>query len=104
MTKTRRTFTPAEKVLYLKRHLLESVPISTLCDEAAISPTLFYHWQQQFFERGAAAFESPRSEAKAEARHQSRIEKLEARLRKKDEVIAIVTEEHLQLKKDLGEI
>ncbi len=44
---TRRHFTPQEKVAIVKRHLLENTPISKLCDEFEISPTLFYQWQRQ---------------------------------------------------------
>jgi len=32
-TKQRRRFSPAEKVGILRRHLLEQVPVSDLCDE-----------------------------------------------------------------------
>jgi hypothetical protein len=31
--------------------------ISKLCDEVGLQPTVFYRWQKEFFENGAAAFE-----------------------------------------------
>ena len=34
-----------------------SYPISKLCDELGLQPTVFYRWQKEFFENGAAAFE-----------------------------------------------
>jgi transposase len=37
--------------------LLEKEPISKLCDEVGLQPTVFYRWQKEFFENGAAAFE-----------------------------------------------
>ena len=46
-----------EKVEILRRHLLEEVPISELCDKHGLQPTVFYRWQQEFFENGAAAFQ-----------------------------------------------
>lgn len=104
MSEKRRHFSPAEKVAYLKRHLLEDVSVSSICDEADIKPTQFYQWKKQFFDNGASAFESSHTKDKAEERQQQHITKLEERLRKKDEVIAVITEEHFQLKKDLGEI
>ena len=55
--KPRKNYTPAEKVPILRRHLLEKTPVSDLCDEYHLAPTLFYQWQRQFFEQGAAAFE-----------------------------------------------
>jgi transposase-like protein len=50
-TRQRRHFSPEDKVAILRRHFLEKVPISTLCDELAITPTLFYSWQKTFFSR-----------------------------------------------------
>jgi len=32
------------------------VPISDLCDQLGLQPTVFYRWQKEFFENGAAAF------------------------------------------------
>jgi len=34
--------------------------ISKLCDELGLQPTVFYRWQKEFFENGAAAFEPKR--------------------------------------------
>ena len=56
MKKSRKHYTPEEKVAILRRHLLEKEPISKLCDELGLQPTVFYRWQKEFFENGAAAF------------------------------------------------
>jgi transposase-like protein len=104
MSDKRRHFTPAEKLAQLKRDLLEDISVSSICDEFAIKPTQFYQWKEQFFDNGEAAFASSHTKNKAEERQQQRMTKLEEKLRKKDEIIAIITEEHFQLKKDLGGI
>ena len=57
MKKQRKHYAPEEKVAVLRRHLLEKEPISKLCDELGLQPTVFYRWQKEFFENGAAAFE-----------------------------------------------
>ena len=57
MKKQRKHYTPEEKVAILRRHLVEGVPISDLCDELGLQPTVFYRWQKEFFENGAAAFQ-----------------------------------------------
>jgi transposase len=57
MKKQRKHYTPEEKVAILRRHLLEKEPISKLCDEVGLQPTVFYRWQKEFFENGASAFE-----------------------------------------------
>ena len=56
MAKQRRHYTAEEKVSILRRHLLEQVPVSKVCDERRLKPTVFYRWQKQFFENGRAAF------------------------------------------------
>lgn len=41
MKKQRKHYTPEEKVAILRRHLVERVPISDLCDELGLQPTVF---------------------------------------------------------------
>ena len=55
--KTRNRFSVPEKVAILRLHLLEHTPVSDLCDQHGIHPTMFYRWQKEFFENAAAAFE-----------------------------------------------
>jgi transposase len=101
---SRRHYTPEEKVAILRRHLLEHVPVSQLCEQHGIAPSLFYHWQREFFENGHRAFTGNGKRAhRAEAAQQDKVERLEAKLRKKDEVLAELMEEHVTLKKSLGE-
>jgi transposase len=96
-------YSPQEKVAILKQHLIEKKPVSGLCDEYHLHPTVFYRWLKQFFENGAAAFASAERPNRREEALQQQIEALEAKLRKKDEVLAELMEEHLALKKSLGE-
>jgi transposase len=103
MNKPRRHFSAPEKVAILKRHLLEHTPVSNLCDELGIAPNLFYRWQKEFFENGHAAFENDRKSRVVEDAKQRKIEQLEAKLQRKNEVLAELMEEHTQLKKELGE-
>ena len=94
--------TPEQKVAILKQVLVNKQPISKVCEEHGMSPTLFYEWQKQFFEHGAAAFAKDQDDAKRQL--EKKIEHLEARLAKKDGVIAEVTAEMVKLKKELGEL
>jgi transposase-like protein len=100
----RRYFTPQEKVLALKRHLLENKPVSDLCDELGIPPAMFYRWQKEFFENGHVAFENGRKVKAADQAKEERVQWLEAKLQRKNEVLAELMEEHTQLKKELGEL
>ena len=101
--RTRRHFSPEEKVRILRRHLLEGVQVSDLCDEIGLHPNVFYQWQKQFFERGAAAFKTDRPDA-GERAQQKELERLNAKLARKDEVIGELSEEYVKLKKALGEL
>ena len=102
MKKQRKHYTPEEKVAILRRHLVEGVPISDLCDELGLQPTVFYRWQKEFFENGAAAFQQKgRPDHSAE---QERIAHLERKIQTKDEVLAELMAEHIALKKRVGEL
>jgi transposase len=102
MKKQRKHYTPEEKVAILRRHLVEGVPISDLCDEMGLQPTVFYRWQKELFENGAAAFQQ-----KARPHHSAereRIAYLEKKIQTKDEVLVELMAEHVALKKRVGEL
>ena len=100
--KMRKRFTPQEMLAILRLQLLEHTPVADLCDRHGIHPTMFYRWQKEFFENGAAALER-RSQRAADLKEQ-RIALLEEKLRRKNEVLAELMEEHIKLKKELGEL
>jgi len=102
MRKARKNYTPLEKVAILRRHLIDRVPVSDLCDEYHLSPTIFYAWQKLFFENGVSAFE--RKGVSAESTHLRTIAALRAKLVRQNEVVAELMEEHIQLKKECGEL
>ncbi|MBW1778389.1 MAG: transposase, partial [Deltaproteobacteria bacterium] len=57
MAKKRKKYTPEQKVQIIKKHLIDKVPLSDLCDQYGMHPTVFHRWQKAFFENGAKAFE-----------------------------------------------
>jgi transposase-like protein len=103
--RSRRHFTTEQKVALLKRHLVDKVPVSDLCNEEELQPSVFYQWQRQLFENLAGAFATPASEgpSKREKELVARTKELEAKLAKKDNVIAEISAEYVQLKKERGE-
>ncbi len=106
MRKPRKHYTAQDKLTLLRRHLIDKVAVSELCEEHGLQPTVFYRWQKDLFENGAAALErkNGRREARAREGGAQRIEALQAKLARKDEVLSELMEEHLALKKSLGEI
>ncbi len=100
----RRHFADHEKVAILKRHLIDKVPVSDLCDELDIYPNQFYDWLKKFFENGHLAFANGRRAKAVEDAQQVKIQQLEAKLTRKNEVMAELMEAHTELKKNLGEL
>lgn len=102
----RRNFTAEQKAHILRRHLVDKIAVSDLCDEYKIQPSLFYLWQRQAFENLSRAIEPApdRYAAQRQAAHAQKVAALEAKLAKKDSVIAEISAEYVSLKKDLGEL
>ncbi len=100
--KPRRSFTVEQKVAILKRHLIDKVPVSEVCAEADIQPSVFYYWQKQLFANADRALEASAAGRERRELHR-KVEQLEAKLARKDEVIAQISEEYVKAKKALGE-
>lgn len=69
--------------------------IAAFCRRKGISEVQFYGWQKQMIENAESVFHKP---SKAQER---KVSEMEADLKRKDEIIAVVTEEALELKKKL---
>jgi transposase len=101
--KPRKHYSPAQKVALLRRHLIEKIPVSDLCDEQQLNVNVFYQWQRQFFENGAAAFERSGNSRRSDDAKDRRIAQLQAKLVQKHEVISELMEENVLAKKSIGE-
>ena len=100
MARKRKQYTGEEKLAILRKHLLEGVAVSDICDEHELQPTVFYRWQKRLFEQGAVIFRGPHdTEAK---KLQRQVTHLEEKLVKKNEVLGELLEEYVALKKELG--
>ena len=101
MRKERHNYTAKEKVSIIKKHLVERLPVSELCEKHDLQPNVFYRWLKEFFDNGAAAFEKDVS--RKDNAQSEKIRKLEQKIAQKDNVLAELMYEHVQLKKSLGE-
>jgi len=63
----RRIYTTEKKAAILRRHLVEKVPVSYLCHEFGIQPSVFYTWQRQLFDNVESALKDGRKGRRAEA-------------------------------------
>lgn len=109
---SRRKHSSEQKAALLKKHHIDKVPVSDVCNEAALQPSLFYHWQRHLFENAAGVFDAAKRGGGSgrEKALEARVAELEAqlavkdaRLAKKDAVIAEISEEFVKVKKTLGE-
>jgi len=102
----RRHFTPEQKAGILARHFIDKVPVSDLCDELGLQPSVFYSWQRHLFENASSAFQDGKKNRRAETtaldRELSKNQALESKLVRKNEVIAEISQEVVDLKKSLG--
>lgn len=105
MSQTRRRFTPDQKARIVRRHLSGREPISNLADEFGLQPSQIHNWVKLVLDQAEKAFQNgPGRPPRDERVKDKRIEHLQARLVQKNEVIAELMEEHVQLKKGLGEL
>ena len=105
MTKKKRlNRSPEDKAALLRRHYVDKTPVSTICEEAGLQPSVFYQWQRELFARAPQVLATGgRRPSSREADLERKVAALEAKLAKKDRVIAEISEEFVELKKELGE-
>lgn len=86
---------PKEKVQLVLEGLKDPEGISAFCRRKGISETSYYKWQKQLVENADSLFDKPSKSS------EKKIDRLEKEIQRKDRIIAIVTEEALELKKKL---
>lgn len=105
MSKSRRHFSPEQKAEIVRRHVAGKEAVSDLADEFHVQPTQIHGWVKQVLDRAALAFATTaKSALRADGAKDRKIAALEEKLVKKNEVVAELMEEHVQLKKELGEL
>jgi transposase-like protein len=103
MSRKYRKFDSSSKALIIRKHLLDKIPVSSLCEAYQIHPSLFYKWQKELFDNAEQMF-GVQQKPKEDSQEKARIKQLEAKLAQKNEVLAELMQEHIQLKKEYGEI
>ena len=102
----KRILSPDQKMSILRKHLIDGVPVSDICDEYKIHATQYYSWQKALFENGGQVFfrkKNQANERRQQEANERKIAELEAKIQRKNEVVSELLEEHVQLKKANGE-
>jgi transposase len=105
MSKRKRRHRSAkEKARILRRHLEGNEPVSKICEEEGLQPSVFYQWKRDMLARLETSLAMKPGKVNSRERELERHnEALRAKLARKDEVIAEISEEYVSLKKGLGE-
>jgi transposase-like protein len=104
MSKTRRHFTAEQKAEIVRRHVAGKEPVSNLADEFGLQPSLIHNWVNLVLAQAERAFDRPAGQRRQEEAEAQKVARLEAKLANKNEVIAELMQEHVQLKKELGDL
>ena len=97
----RRTFKADDKIGIIRKHLLKSKLVDT-CDEYRIHTTMMQNWLKIVLEAGREALAG--SNQKESNENKKVIEKYEKELERKNRIIAELTGEIIDLKKEAGEL
>lgn len=104
MRQPRRHFSVSQKAQIVRRHLSGKEPVSNLADEFDLQPSQIHTWVKQVLDQAERVLERPAGRPPRAERLQAKlVERLQSKLVEKNEVIAELMQEHVQLKKELGE-
>ena len=98
MGRKRIRYTSEEKIKILREVLEDGKSISSVAEERSVHPNLILSWRKQLFEGGKQVFEIKRPDITEKAM-EKQAKELEDKLRHKDNVIAELAQELLEIKK-----
>jgi len=99
--KARKHYTAEQKVMILRELLENNIPISQLADKYEVRPNDIYNWKKKLFESATDIFTPKVSTPKQTSAEQKKIEKLESKLKDRDEAISYLIRENIEIKKSI---
>ena len=100
-TKVRRKFSPEEKFRIVKEALTSDISVSEVCKKYGIYSTIFYNWQELFFESALEGLKGRKRGPAAQAEGR-RVEALTRDNQRMKDVIAEIAAENIDFKKKFG--
>ena len=101
----RKRYTAEKKTLILRELLENNVPISELAEKYQVHVNDIYNWKKKLFEGAKDIFEPSNGNRKQKTNEERKISKLESKLKDRDEAIAMLLKENIEIKKSIdGEI
>jgi len=99
--KQRKQYTAEQKVIILRELLENNVPISQLAEKYQVRPNDIYNWKKKLFESATDIFAPKVSNSKQTSAEQKKIEKLQSKLKDRDEAISFLLRENIEIKKSI---
>jgi len=102
----RKHYSPEQKVIIVRELLENNVPISQLAEKYQVHVNDIYNWKKRLFEGAKDIFQSKSGNSQKQISvEQKKIEKLESKLKDRDEAITMLLKENIDIKKSIdGEI
>ena len=97
----RKHYTAEQKVIILRELLENNVPISQLSEKYGVHPNDIYNWKKKLFESASEIFTPKVSNQKQTSAEQKKIEKLQSKLKDRDEAISYLLRENIEIKKNI---
>lgn len=89
-----------KKVMILREHLENQVPVSELSERYSIQASSIYNWKKSLFESAAETLSGKHKKPKpVSVKITRRIEELETTLRRREALISEIVEDNIELKK-----
>ena len=101
MGRTRRKLSSEGKLKMVMAVIQDGKAVSDVAQENNVHPNMILNWKKEFLENAAMIFDRHRPDITEKAQRR-KIEELETKLKKKDEVIAEIAEENMMIKKTFG--
>ena len=99
--KQRKHYTAEQKVMILRELLENNIPVSQLAEKYEVRPNDIYNWKKKLFESATDIFTSKVSNPKQISVEQKKNEKLQAKLKDRDEAISYLIRENIEIKKSI---
>ena len=103
--KEKRHYSAEQKVIILREFLENNTPISQLAEKYQLHPNDIYNWKKKLFEGAKDPFQPKTNNSKGSTEEKKKISKLEGKLKDRDEAIAMLLKENIDIKKSIdGEL
>ena len=104
MSNVRKQLSAEQRAQIVRRYVADKVPVSDLADEFGVQPSQIHQWVRQVLDQAENAFNRVGRPFKGEMTKSRQVQRLEAKLAQKNEVIAELMEENIRAKKANGEL